>query len=136
MTATSEPDSTESTVRIRRTIPKVEMVEIPTGETAGDTPTSDPDDPMVWMESAHCKGATHLMFPNGYKDISYIAQARAICGECVVREPCLDYALTFPAGDMHGVWGGLTPRQLAAEQRRRGIRPTVPTLAQLWGEVK
>jgi hypothetical protein len=33
---------------------------------------------------------------------------------------------------MHGVWAGLTPRQLAAEQRRRGVRPDRPTLAQLW----
>ena len=31
------------------------------------------------------------------------------------------------SADMHGVWAGLTSRQLAAEQRRRGVKPTKPT---------
>lgn len=88
-----------------------------------------------WMEHARCKGVTHLMFPREHKDITYIAMARVICGECSVSIECLDYALTFPAGDMHGVWAGYTPRQLAREQAERGIRPSVPTLAQMWSDL-
>ena len=88
-----------------------------------------------WQQHAACKGATHLMFPKEHKDITYLIQARAICAGCPVKDPCLNYALTFPAGDMHGVWAGLTPRQLAAEQRRRNLRPTVKTIAQAWADI-
>ena len=86
-----------------------------------------------WMEYAACKGKTQLMFPKEHKDITYIARARAICKACPVKKQCLEYALEFPPADMHGVWAGLTSRQLAAEQRKRGIKPTKPTLAQMWG---
>lgn len=87
-----------------------------------------------WFEMAACKGRTELMFPKQHKDITYIAQARSICKGCTVRTQCLEYALEFPAADMHGVWAGMTSRQLAAEQRRRKIKPTRPTLAQMWGD--
>ena len=84
------------------------------------------------FEDAACKGRTHLMFPKEHKDITYIAEARSICKSCPVQKLCLEYALGFPAADMHGVWAGLTSRQLAAEQRRRGVKPTRPTLSQMW----
>lgn len=96
-----------------------------------DTHTTGPPNPN-WREQANCKNKTHLMFPKNYKDITYIPAARALCRTCPVRTDCLEYALEFPAADMHGVWAGLTPRQLAAEQRRRGVRPVRATLAQLW----
>jgi WhiB family redox-sensing transcriptional regulator len=85
-----------------------------------------------WFSHAACKGLTNLMFPKEHKDITYIAEARRICSNCPVKPQCLEYALEFPAADMHGVWAGLTSRQLAAEQRRRGIKPIRPTLAQMW----
>lgn len=88
-----------------------------------------------WMEHANCKGATHLMFPRQHKDITYIPIARTICNNCKVKPQCLQYALTFPAGDMHGVWAGLTPRQLAQHQQTHGIKPTHPTLAQMWTDL-
>ena len=87
-----------------------------------------------WMNNASCKGKTYIMFPKEHKDITYIVDARALCAECPVQPQCLEYALEFPAADMHGVWAGLKSRQLAAEQRRRGVRPTRPTLAQMWGD--
>ncbi len=86
-----------------------------------------------WFQLAACRGKTELMFPKQHKDITYIAQARTICRACPVRSKCLEYALEFPPADMHGVWAGLTSRQLAAEQRRRKIKPIRPTLAQMWG---
>ena len=86
------------------------------------------------FSDAACKGKTNLMFPKEHKDITYIAEARAICKTCTVQKKCLEYALEFPAADMHGVWAGLTSRQLAAEQRRRGIKPVRPTLSQMWGD--
>ena len=86
-----------------------------------------------WMDRAACKGKTNLMFPKEHKDITYIAEARALCRECPVKTPCLAYALQYPTADIHGVWAGLTSRQLAAKQKKLGLKPTKPTLAQLWG---
>ena len=74
------------------------------------------------------------MFPREHKDLSYISEARRICRQCDVRKECLDYALSFPPSDLHGVWAGLTPRQLAAEANRRGVRPERFTLAQVWSK--
>ena len=87
-----------------------------------------------WMEQANCKGETKKMFPQQHKDSTYIDQARKLCRKCPVANECLNYALEFPPADMHGVWAGLTPRQLAAEQRARGIRAVRPTLATMWGD--
>jgi WhiB family redox-sensing transcriptional regulator len=88
---------------------------------------------ITWFDFAACKGKTQLMFPKEHKDITYIAQARAICKSCPVQKECLEYALEFPPADMHGVWAGFTSRQLAAEQRRRKVKPIRPTLSQMWG---
>jgi hypothetical protein len=85
-----------------------------------------------WRNNANCKGKGELMFPKAYKDITYIPAARSLCRNCTVQTQCLEYALQFPTADLHGVWAGLTPRQLAAEQRKRGIKPIRPTLAQMW----
>jgi hypothetical protein len=86
------------------------------------------------MDHAACKGLTKEMFPKKHKDISYINSARAICDVCPVIRECKAYALQFPATDMHGVWAKMTPRQLAREQKRLGITPSKPTLAQTWGQ--
>lgn len=91
---------------------------------------------MDWMDDAACKGKTDLFFPNGHKDITYIAGARKICRSCPVKSQCLDYALEFPHTDIHGVWAGLTPRQLGAEQKKRNITPKRATIAKIWGEGK
>lgn len=87
---------------------------------------------QTWRDKANCKGKTNLMFPKDYKDITYIKQARAICAECTVKEQCLAYALQYPIVDMHGVWAGLTSRQLLQEQRKRGLTPTKPSIAQMF----
>lgn len=41
--------------------------------------------------------------------------AKSICGQCPVREACLEYALAYRERD--GVWGGATERE-----RRRILR--------------
>jgi WhiB family redox-sensing transcriptional regulator len=85
-----------------------------------------------WQERANCKGKTNLMFPQHHKDITYIIEARKICSGCGVKEECLNYALEFHPIDMHGVWAGMTSRQLSAEQKRRGIKPVRPSISQMW----
>jgi len=95
-----------------------------------------PDDihTTEWMEHANCRGKTNLMFPQTHKDITYITTARQLCANCTVKQKCLNYALQYPPTDMHGVWAGLTSRQLAAEQKRRKIKPTKPTLSRMWND--
>ena len=88
-----------------------------------------------WKDEANCKGRGHLMFPKKHKDITYISEARRICRACSVRPECLVYALDFPAADMHGVWAGLTPRQLAKEQKARRVTPTKPTIAEFMADM-
>ena len=85
-----------------------------------------------WSTQALCLGRTHKMFPKEHKDLSYVSEARRLCRQCPVRKECLEYALSFPASDQHGVWAGLTPRQLDAEGKRRGVRAEKFTLAQVW----
>ena len=85
-----------------------------------------------WQTKAACRNLTHLMFPKHHKDITYILEARDICAHCTVRPQCLKEALEYHPIDMHGVWAGLTSRQLAAEQKRRGIKPLKPSIAQMW----
>lgn len=105
-------------------------------------PTSTAEQPIRveldgghWKDKANCIGLGQHMFPKGHKDISYITKARKICRACEVREECLEEALQYPTTDMHGVWAGLTPRQLMKEQQRRGITPTKPTIAQIWAAI-
>lgn len=110
------------------------ITQINTGNESSQPSTGLYIEKKNWFKLASCKGKTALMFPKQHKDITYIAQARAICKSCPVKDVCLNYALEFPAADMHGVWAGLTSRQLAAEQRKRKIKPVRPTLAQMWSD--
>lgn len=84
------------------------------------------------MDLARCKGRTQDMFPKHKGDQEYVKGARELCGSCPVSVECLDYALSFPANDMHGVWAGLTPRELMSEQRRRRIEPSRPSISDVW----
>ena len=80
--------------------------------------------PPAWFAGARCQDGvgtlTELFFS---EDLGDIARAKAICGNCPAREPCLDAAV-----DRHepwGVWGGelmLNGKVLAAK-RRRGRPP-------------
>jgi len=38
-----------------------------------------------------------------------IARAKAVCASCLVRQPCLEFALA--THQVHGVWGGLTEEE-------------------------
>ncbi len=61
----------------------------------------------TWQEQAKCIGLDISMF---YPDDENAAkEAKAICQECVVREECLEYALSI--GERFGIWGGFTERQ-------------------------
>lgn len=66
----------------------------------------------AWMRRALCarRGQALFFVARG----GSVKPAKALCGACVVREQCLDYALDNP--DLQGVWGG------TSEQERRAMR--------------
>jgi WhiB family redox-sensing transcriptional regulator len=76
-----------------------------------------------WWGQAACKGTTAEYFftPPSFevkaeRDAREGA-ARRICGGCVVREACLDHALT--TGEHRGIWGGLNELERRRLARRR-----------------
>ena len=69
--------------------------------------------PPVWRQKAACRGVDpDIFFPVSDEEAE---DAKAICRQCPVQEPCLDWALA--RREKEGVWGGATERE-----RRRIIR--------------
>ena len=71
----------------------------------------------AWRASAACRDTDpDLFFPVGTTGpaIEQIESAKAVCQECEVREPCLEFALT--TNQDSGIWGG------TSEEERRKLR--------------
>lgn len=65
------------------------------------------DPPLVWRDLASCLGVDgDLFFPARGEPTD---EAKAICAGCIVREDCLEYALTTK--QYHGIWGGTSERE-------------------------
>ena len=65
-----------------------------------------------WWKSAACQDADpELFFPVSSVGPSRkdIARAKAVCAACIVRRPCLQFALA--THQMYGVWGGTTEEE-------------------------
>lgn len=64
----------------------------------------------LWQAKAACRGPQAAVFfpPSHFerKDekIERELRAKAICAECSVREPCLEFAIRIR--EPHGIWGG------------------------------
>ena len=68
---------------------------------------------LSWRQKGACRGLDpSIFYPVSEEDAG---EAKAVCAECPVREPCLEWALANREQD--GVWGGATERE-----RRRMIR--------------
>jgi len=70
-----------------------------------------------WRAQAACRDVDpDLFFPVGVTGPAeiQIAQAKAVCGACQVREECLEFAVD--TNQEYGVWGG------TSEEERRAIR--------------
>jgi WhiB family transcriptional regulator, redox-sensing transcriptional regulator len=73
-----------------------------------------------WRNDAACveHAATVDFFPERGASVR---AAKAVCAECPVRQPCLEYALKW--NHLSGVWGGLSERERRlVRRRRRGAR--------------
>lgn len=64
-----------------------------------------------WQRQAACVGEVAPMFYPPMRTerkvvrLAREAKAKAICMECRVRQPCLDFALAN--NERYGIWGGL-----------------------------
>jgi WhiB family redox-sensing transcriptional regulator len=68
---------------------------------------------LSWRQKAACRGLDpEIFYPASEDDAE---PAKAVCAVCVVRTPCLEYALSNREHD--GIWGGATEKE-----RRRIIR--------------
>ena len=68
---------------------------------------------LTWRQHSACRGLDpEIFYPNTEEEA---LAAKAVCGQCPVRETCLEHALGSRERD--GVWGGATEKE-----RRRIIR--------------
>lgn len=73
-----------------------------------------------WRDHALCRDTDpELFFPVGTTGMALVAieRAKQVCGECLVRTECLDFALE--TNQDSGVWGGLSEEERRAIRRQR-----------------
>lgn len=68
---------------------------------------------MEWRIRAACRTEDpELFFPTGAagpESERQSQQAKEVCGRCMVRLDCLEYAVLN--GETEGIWGGMTPSE-------------------------
>lgn len=94
----------------------------------GDMPLPDPVSRLLqaiaeapgidWMAKAACKGVTGMFYPED-KDRSNYTAAKKLCRACPVRSECAEAGID----EVHGVWGGMSPRERARVRRGRPRPP-------------
>jgi WhiB family redox-sensing transcriptional regulator len=71
----------------------------------------------AWQRQANCMGVDpDLFFPERGASTR---EAKEVCRGCVVREECLEYALSN--GEKFGIWGGMSERERRRIRRRRAL---------------
>lgn len=73
---------------------------------------------LAWRRNAACRGLDPEIFFPAIEEAD-VADAKAVCGSCMVQQPCLEWALQVR--EKEGVWGGATEkeRRRILRQRRR-----------------
>jgi excisionase family DNA binding protein len=71
-----------------------------------------------WRSDSMCRQHPTKWWFGGHGDSSL---AKAICADCAVRAPCLEFALARP--DLLGIWAATTPteRTVLRRERREGV---------------
>ena len=82
-------------------------------EVLADLLESAPE--RTWQRQANCMGVDpDLFFPERGASTR---EAKEVCRGCVVREDCLEYAITN--SEKFGIWGGLSERERRRIRRAR-----------------
>lgn len=70
-----------------------------------------------WQTKSNCMGVDpDLFFPERGASTR---EAKEVCRGCVVREECLEYALSN--GEKFGIWGGMSERERRRLRRARAL---------------
>ena len=70
-----------------------------------------------WQDQANCLGVDpDLFFPERGASTK---EAKEVCRGCVVREECLEFALSN--GEKFGIWGGMSERERRRIRRQRAL---------------
>lgn len=71
-----------------------------------------------WRDRANCLGVdTDLFFPARGESTR---EAKAVCAGCVVRDDCLEFALTN--AERFGIWGGHSERERRRMRHQRATQ--------------
>jgi WhiB family redox-sensing transcriptional regulator len=74
--------------------------------------------PLDWQANARCHEVDpEIFFPERGGSSK---AARSVCGQCKVREQCLEYALNNK--EQFGIWGGTSERERRRLRRERAMR--------------
>lgn len=77
-------------------------------------------DRLAWKALGNCVDVNPaLMYPDRGAHPEDVRNAKELCRGCVVREECLDFALTRP--EKYGVWGGTTEPERRVLRRERRL---------------
>lgn len=78
-----------------------------------------PTNPESWRSKAACRSLPDSMFFLAGDDFAGMKRAKAVCEECPVKDPCLEFAIL--TNQSLGIWGGTTPNE-RRQIRRRWLR--------------
>jgi WhiB family redox-sensing transcriptional regulator len=93
------------------------------------------DDAYISGFSAVCRDDPDMFFSDGHVPVRednprhWANQAKAMCNDCVLRDPCLTYALV--ANEDDGVWGGQSPSDRKQIRKEIGIERGMATVAEI-----
>ena len=87
---------------------------------------NETDEDKSWQMLSNCLGVDpDLFFPERGASTK---DAKAVCQGCVVREDCLEYALTNR--EKFGIWGGMSERERRRIRRQRTVARVAGLLEQ------
>lgn len=75
-------------------------------------------------EIVACQSFPDAFYPDAGVDPA-TTWAKAMCSDCPVRNLCAEYGLKY---EIHGIWGGLSPRDRIRLRRQLGIKVDLPDL--------
>ena len=102
-------DGTEPTARLRAKTKILALL-----SAVGDIDTSWLD-PPEWQADGACREHPDLDFLPTRGEAT--APTKAVFATCLVRDECLDYALS--TGEKFGIWGGTSERERRAIRKQR-----------------
>ena len=77
------------------------------------------DSYLAWQEDALCAQTDPELFFPERGGVRFVRKAKSICGDCTVRDECLEYALAND--ERFGVWGGKSERERNRMRKERDL---------------